>query len=119
MARAGMDAPGHDSAGQGPSVPSLPGGGFQNGFTRVYQSDYGGPAGPTAVPQPASGRLYLKEYLTVSAQDIPGVSRRTFMNASAAGRGAASAAGLAAACTGSNADLRPAWRNTTQSPEET
>ena len=71
MARAGMDAPGHDSAGQGPSVPSLPGGGFQNGFTRVYQSDYGGPAGPTAVPQPASGRLYLKEYLTVSAQDIP------------------------------------------------
>jgi hypothetical protein len=37
--------------------------------------------------------------MTVSTQDVPGLSRRAFMNTSAAGVGAASVTGLAAACT--------------------
>jgi hypothetical protein len=39
------------------------------------------------------------EIMAVSARDMPDLSRRRFMNASAAGVGAASVAGLAAACT--------------------
>jgi hypothetical protein len=44
----------------------------------------------------------LKEITTLSANDVPDLSRRKFMNASAAGLGAASVAGLATACTGAD-----------------
>jgi hypothetical protein len=48
--------------------------------------------------------------VTMSAHDIPGMTRRTFINAGAAGLGAASVAALAADCTGTGREAGGAGR---------
>ncbi len=48
----------------------------------------------------------------MSAGDVPGMSRRTLMNASVSGLGAASVAGLAAACTGTGGKAASTDRGT-------
>jgi hypothetical protein len=50
---------------------------------------------------------HIAEIMAVSARDFPDLSRRRFMTASAAGAGASSVAGLAAACTTGQSAGRP------------